>query len=131
MIDISEMTIQQAGDAIVGKLVEQGAQCMDGDNCVYSDGRGNHCSIGWVLLYDEDENGVPFDAFVNVCRLMEDNPEALPQLVLDNIDFFSKLQSFHDFHAAQGREDCRIGMIDSYNVGTSEVWKKWVKLGNP
>jgi hypothetical protein len=56
MIDTTGKTIQQVSDEIAGKLIKQGKRCIQGDNgrCVYGDGLGNHCGIGWLLDASND-----------------------------------------------------------------------------
>jgi len=49
MIKTAGKTFQQVLDEITDKLEAQGKRCMDVYSCLYSDGEGNHCAVGWLL----------------------------------------------------------------------------------
>jgi hypothetical protein len=50
--EVDAMTVQQAIDYSLDKLVKQGERCYNGNDCMYGDEEGNHCAIGWLLDAD-------------------------------------------------------------------------------
>jgi hypothetical protein len=43
-------SIQEVCDWVMAKLVEQGTPCNNVDGlCVYANGKGEHCAVGWVM----------------------------------------------------------------------------------
>ena len=54
--EVDKMTLQEAFDYAVQKIVEQGGRCIDNHMCVYGNTRGMHCAVGWLL--DENERSL-------------------------------------------------------------------------
>lgn len=36
-------------DYVTEKLLAQGCRCEVNESCVYSDGEGSHCAVGWLI----------------------------------------------------------------------------------
>ena len=120
---------QEACDYSVQKIVKQGGRCYDVVDgvCMYSDGQGNHCSIGWLL----DPNNKELMGCTSTIRiLVDDFQDEIPQIIKDNLDMFAVLQDFHDEDYSIIREMCRDGLRDNYNIDTSAPhWQQWVDMG--
>jgi hypothetical protein len=136
-IDINTCTVQEACDYAMHKIVEQGGPCTDEMNalCVYGDNRGHHCAVGWLLNHD-DENVMAFSGSVE--ELIDDMPEAVPEVIRNNSNAFQTLQQIHDF-ASPGtysktiiweRFDSNYEYLQrKYGINTGAPdWKKWREI---
>ena len=124
-------TAQEACDYSVQKLVEQGEQCYDVVNststCMHGDGQGNHCAIGWFLDPDNEDF---MNYYGGVQGVVDDFQDEIPQIIKDNLDLFSELQSFHDEGYSIIRENYRNRLRDDHNIDTSAAhWQQWVDMG--
>ena len=122
-------TAQEACDYSVQQIVAQGGRCYDvvKDVCMHSDGQGNHCSIGW-LLDPDNEDLMNYNRGVQ--DVVDDFPKNVPQIIKDNLDLFSELQSFHDEGYSIIRENYRNRLRDHHNIDTSAPhWQQWVDMG--
>jgi hypothetical protein len=125
--EVDAMTVQQAIEYSLDKLVKQGKRCMDSSNeCAYGDGEGNHCAIGWLL--DADNKGLMklegsvADLTLNYCRYV-------PRLIINNQETFNTYQSFHDAHYEYERIKHR-GKLESLGIDTSHPnFQAWIDLG--
>lgn len=126
--DIDKMTLQEACDYAVNKLVEQGCQCINkGETCVYSDQAGNHCAIGWLL--DENDNTLMlFEGCVNSLNYNYDNK--LPNIITDNLTLFTILQDFHDINESAIRQLNLDRMYKEFNIDTKTNvnYQTWVNM---
>ena len=122
-------TAQEACDYSVQKLVEQGERCYDVVDgvCMYGDGHGNHCAIGWLL----DPNNKDLMSYAgSFDDLPSSYPDDVPVIIHNNRDLFSELQSFHDAAASHTRENYRNRLRDHHNIDTSAPhWQQWVDMG--
>ena len=122
-------TAQEACDYSVQQIVAQGERCYDvvRRTCVYSDGQGNHCSIGWLL----DPNNKELMGYTSTIRiLVDDFQDEIPQIIKDNLDMFAVLQDFHDEGYSIVREMCRNRLRYNYKIDTSAPhWQQWVDMG--
>ena len=120
---------QEVCDYSVQKIVEQGGRCYDVVNttCLHGDGQGNHCAIGWFLDPDNEEL---MDYGESVEGVVDNFPNDVPQIIKDNIDLFSELQSFHDQPGPLNREYYRNRLRYDHNIDTSAPhWQQWVDMG--
>lgn len=124
--DVDKMTVQEAMDYAVQKIVEQGKRCVGAQNsCWYADGQGNHCAIGWLL--DEDDEFL-MNSGGDIVSLCDVNPDFIPELILNNKDLFAQLQHFHDTDKVWKK---RIGMsyLEAAGIDTSKPhWQQWLKM---
>ena len=122
-------TVQEACDYSVQKLVEQGGRCydvVDGD-CMYGDGHGKHCAIGWFLGPD-DEDLMKYEGYVR--GLSQKFSGRIPQVIKDQVEIFVCLQEFHDDSHSNDRERCRKVLRDNYKIDTSAAhWQQWIDMG--
>jgi hypothetical protein len=103
--DVDKMTLREAIDYTMAKIIGQGKSCrahpIDPENpnmtlsCVYGDGKGNHCAIGW-LLDEDDEKAMNFRGTLKSLLEREDEQDKYPKLLHDNVEVFSMLQKIHD-----------------------------------
>ena len=122
-------TAQEACDYSVQQIVKQGGRCYDVVDgvCMYSDGQGNHCAIGWLL---DPNNKELMNYDESVQDVVEDFPDDVPEVIKDNIDLFSELQRFHDQPNSIIREMCRDGLRYNYKIDTSAPhWQQWIDMG--
>ena len=122
-------TAQEACDYSVQKLVEQGGRCynvVDGV-CVYGDGHGNHCAIGWLL----DPNNKDLMSYAgSFDDLPSSYPDEVPVIIHNNLDLFAALQDFHDKPDSIIREYYRNRLRYNYKIDTSAPhWQQWVDMG--
>lgn len=125
---VDQMTLQEACDYSVKKIVEQGDRCMSACNiykCAYTDREGKHCAVGW-LLDEDNEELMNFEG--NVVSLCKQFGEDIPQLIRDNLHLFWHLQGFHDASYEEDRLT-RLGKLSVIGVDTSgDHWKQWVTM---
>ena len=120
---------QEACDYSVQKLVEQGGRCYDVVDgvCMYGDGHGNHCAIGWLL----DPNNKDLMSYAgSFDDLPSSYPDEVPVIIHNNRDLFTELQRFHDEPRSQRREILRDVLRVAHNIDTSgDHWQQWVDVG--
>jgi hypothetical protein len=122
--EVDAMTVQQAIDYSLDKLVKQGKRCANGNDCMYGDGEGNHCAIGWLL--DADNKSLMNDGG-SVTGLAD--VRTVPKLIINNQETFLILQGFHDAESLQEREHNR-GYLESHGIDTSHPnFQAWIDLG--
>jgi hypothetical protein len=123
--EVDAMTVQQAIDYSLDKLVKQGKRCMEGSNCVYGDGEGKHCAIGWLLnsgdialmAYEESVMGL-----VKYCH-------CVPDLIIRNADTFHSFQRFHD-ESTKGDREIQLHELTAAGIDTSHPnFQAWLDLG--
>ena len=121
-------TVQEACDYSVKQIVAQGGRCQeDDDNCLYGDGHGNHCAIGWLL--DPDNKGL-MSYVGSIYAVTPSYPDEVQAIIKDNLNIFAELQRFHDEPESQRREILRNVLRVAHNIDTSgDHWQKWVDLG--
>jgi len=120
---------QEACDYSVQQIVAQGGRCYDvvDGACMYGDGHGNHCAIGWLLDPDNEDFMSYKGSFDD---LPTSYPDEVPEVIRDNIDLFTELQCFHDVPESQRREILRDVLRDNYKIDTSAPhWQQWVDMG--
>ena len=122
-----EMTVQEACDYSVRKIVAQGGQALNASKgCIYKSNEGKRCAIGWLM---NDTNPEAF-IFSGGLHVMGDRyPETLPAVVLDNVAIFRLLQYFHDSPARSVRIATKL-KLNVAGVDTSaEHWREWLTMG--
>lgn len=121
-INFSEMTRQELADYVVGKIVTQGKQCKDDSSCMYSDGKGNHCAVGWVWP-DPPSNDD------NIEFIADKYEDETPEFILENLDLFDSLQQFHDADKSAHRERLMRKIKADNGIDTSAPhWAAWVDM---
>ena len=124
--EVDAMTVQQAIEYSLDKLVKQGERCISGGVCLYGNGGGNHCAIGWLL---EADNKSLMKLEGNVSGLIDEWEVFLPSLIINNQETFLILQGFHDAESLQEREHNR-GYLESHGIDTSHPnFQAWIDLG--
>lgn len=118
------MTVQEAVEYAVTQIVKQGGQCITKDNyCMYADGKGKHCAIGWLLT---DERLMKHEGVLT--SLIEGFPQLVPDLIKDNLEVFRTLQLFHDSGNYSQRLE-HLETLKSLGINPSNpVFKEWVYL---
>jgi hypothetical protein len=122
---VDQMTLQQAMDYAVAKIVEQGGRCIDSDGgCAYGNEKGQHCVVGWLL--DETVNALM--GFVGgVVDLTYQFPYSVPALIQNNSAAFEYLQDLHD-----GANACFLWPLAALNekgINTSAAhWEQWIAI---
>lgn len=124
---VDKMTLQEACDYAIAKLIEQGDRCMSGFCCVYDDGEGNHCAIGHLMSTIALSKIALDDAIYSITKEFQ---LYLPDLIVDNIDAFSILQTFHDQAGYEKREESLCELAAYIDV-TGEDYKTWLDMVKP
>jgi len=129
--DLDKMTLQDACDYSVKKIVEQGGMCMDGcrvaPGCVYENSKGMHCAIGWLL---DSSNSDLMEAEGGLSALIEVHKSQLPGLITDpdNEGAFSILQVFHDVPSKDERQ-AQFNRLSEHINTTAPQYQQWVEMG--
>ena len=127
MIDTTGKSLQQVSDAIAGKLIRQGGQCLDEDgNCAYGDGKGNHCAIGWLL----SETSPLMNSGHTLSGLVETNSleqEPNREFIIGNVGALFLIQSLHDSLLNRSGRCEKIAIIHDLNM---DAWSEWVEMGD-
>lgn len=127
--EVDKLTLQEAMDYAVQKIVEQGVQCMtaNGDRCLYGDDQGNHCAIGW--LFDETDP-VLMGSQSGVYELLAEYGEYIPALIHAHASAFTRLQEFHDTKHKHERELHLESLRDWHSIDVSAPhWQQWIDMG--
>lgn len=119
--DVNKMTLGEAVNFALGKIVEQGGRCLkvagwcDNPICAYGNGDGKHCAVGWLL--DEDNDTLMSSDFsveaMATGRSMKSIDRKrfeglIPELICDNVDVFKELQHLHDVELDYGYDRARL-----------------------
>lgn len=128
---VDKMSVQEAVEYAVTKIVEQGGQCINQfDSCIYGDDKGNHCAVGWLL--DEENYSLMSFGGSLVSMTKKGFGDCIPELVLDNIELFYRLQAFHDNELKFYRAKYLKSLEEDFNIDISNpVFQQWVDMGNP
>ena len=134
MIDTTGMTLQQVSDAIAGKVIGQGGRCMTefsasfgNSSCAYSDGKGKHCAIGWLL--SESSPLMQYDGSLStMIESSEFDKEPNVEFMLDNIDALDRIQHLHDATNKNQRDNRSELVADVYDLNM-DAWDEWIEMG--
>ena len=122
--DLDTCTVQEACDYAVYKIVEQGEQCTtEGTNmCLYSDGEGNHCAVGW-LLDPEDKELMEVEGSVK--GIVKEFKDRIPKLIIQHLYEFTALQELHDARPDE-RAD-KLILLQDEGIDTSKPqYEQWL-----
>ena len=123
--DVDKMTVQEAVDFAVKKIVEQGGRCVDNGSCLYGY-EDKHCAVGWLLDEEDDEL---MEAGGGVIDMSDGYADTIPDLITDNLDVFIQLQGFHDYRSKDNRV-VRLDSLNSLGIDTSgEHFQQWTDMG--
>lgn len=124
--NIETATLQEAVDYAVKKIVEQGGACETPNGaCMYGDGKGRHCAVGWLLDH-ENEELMRFDG--SVFGLVIQNGVSIPALVRDNQQVMHTLQRFHDMDSYLDRLN-NLEVLKAQGIDTSgEHFQQWLNM---
>jgi hypothetical protein len=124
--EVDEMTVQEAIEYSLDKLIQQGKRCMlgSGMGCAYADREGNHCAIGW-LLDSKNENLMGFRGSAeDISRV-----NGVPLLIGEYAKVFNLFQSFHDAQTKNERLMCMNSLME-YGINVSSInFQAWADLG--
>jgi len=131
-------TLQQAADFAVEKIVQQGKQCGQLQagkmQCLYSDGKGNHCAVGWLLNHNDKKlmaSTAGIETLVEIEKIYQ--TETLPDIIKCNPFFFARLQQFHDGTTSKQRKLTLNSLKNEYEDKvdfSSPNWQQWVDMGD-
>lgn len=124
-----KMTVQELCDYAVEKIVQQGSRCMEGitGKCAYSDGKGKHCAIGWLLDHDAANWSMLNYGILILCETHTIVKE-IPKPIRDNLYIFSALQGFHDKAMKPDRQVFLV-KLQEFGIVPNENYYKWIELG--
>lgn len=133
LAEANKLTLQQACDYVIDRLVEQDSQCkalVHGTaNCVYGNAEGQHCAIGW-LMDESNEILMAFEGGVE--SLNSEHYGIIPGILHTHENLFDLIQTFHDSDYMTGRLDALIDIKSYDESGVSfdnPNWEKWVSMG--
>ena len=130
--EADKLSLQEACDYAVEKIVEQGERCVDNGGCRYSlvdeeTGGYIHCAVGWLL--DEEDDDL-MDAVYGVGELADQYGDKVPKLIQDNLYTFRVLQGFHDARKKHHRVESVKQLSKYHNIDTSPPqYQQWVDMG--
>lgn len=123
------MTAQELCDYSVKAMVKQGKRCYSEKikNCIYSDGKGNHCAIGLITNPKQHKH---WDKIGDISHIIHSKKaKGIPKPIRDNHDVFYRLQCFHDAEG-QAIRQFALSQLKELGIKTHRVhWQKWVNLG--
>lgn len=125
-MNIHSCTIQKACDYAVQRIVKQGHRCMErgSDSCVYSDGQGNHCAVGW--LFPEDKVLMEFEGTID--DYVYDWEHDVNDWIKENVRILRQLQVFHDLSDYRYRVRA-MDTLKSLGIDTSGAhWHQWLEM---
>lgn len=121
--DLNKLSLDEACQYAVKKIVEQGGRCLGNTGCAYGDRQGNHCAVGWLL--DETDQGL-----MGYPGGIGDLFGLVPALIRNNMRAFQRLQAFHDSKEANWRVHYCRALQDEYDIDTSGPhWQQWIDMG--
>ena len=124
--DLDTCTVQEACDYAVYKIVEQGKQCNaeGGYKCLYSDGKGNHCAVGWLLDH-EDKELMEVDGSIR--GIVKDSRFRIPKLIRQHLYQFTALQDLHD--AGPYERELMLTRLEAEGIDTSKPqYEQWLRV---
>jgi hypothetical protein len=124
--EVDAMTVQQAIEYSLDKLVKQGKRCVNDRGCAYGNNEGNHCAIGWLL----DANNRDLMRFKGSASNISDaHTDFVPLLIRNKTTVFNYFQHFHDTLYKVEREGSMHDLLDS-GIDTSHPnFQAWIDLG--
>jgi len=127
-------TLQQAADFALEKIIQQGKQCAYEESeklqCIYGDGQGNHCAIGWLLDHNDEKL---MSSKHGVAALIAIDSEKIPDIIKDDPYFFAWLQQFHDKSTCRERKLILKRLKNNYSGVvdfSSPNWQRWIDMGD-
>jgi hypothetical protein len=129
--ELNAMTVQEACDYAVKKIVEQGCRCMQWNDCSYVGVNGEtgetiHCAVGWLLPDDSELMDIP----QSIKDMIDNYGDKVPAIIRNNREVFKNLQSFHDGESRHYREAFGERLAKEGIDTTPEQYQQWVDLGN-
>lgn len=127
MKPINEMSLQEACDYAVKKIVEQGEMSICSDNiCVYENSNGSRCAVGWLI---DDAEVRKFSGSLS-SLLSSKHYDKLPKIFKDehNQYVFGLLQLFHDLKTKLLRADY-LEQLSTCIDTSNPVYASWVQMG--
>jgi hypothetical protein len=128
-VDVDSMSLSEACNEVVKRLVAQGGRSMskDGNSCLYGDG-DKHCAIGW-MLDTGDKRLMSYNG--GIVALVSRYPRLLPRAIsdIDNEDILGAFQAFHDEKGPLGREIIRDELTKLGIDTTHPQWDEWIEMG--
>jgi hypothetical protein len=124
--EVDAMSVQQAIEYSLDKLVKQGKRCMNDSDCAYGNGEGNHCAIGWLL---EADNKDLMKSGGSVNGIIDEWAVFLPSLIINNQETFTFFQGFHDALYKKRRSMYKGNLKDSGIDTSHSNFQAWIDLG--
>ena len=127
MIDTSDKTLQQVSDEMAAKLIAQGKPCVtsNGDSCAYTDGKGNHCAIGWLLPDSDYIKDYMETITTMVANFSNEKLGSNASFLKEHVKELSQLQMLHDYDIKYSREIHQESIQERFNLDMS-AWDEWV-----
>lgn len=125
--DLDKMSLQEACDYAVLKIVEQGRRCLENGlgMCRYSNDSGEHCAVGWLLDHEDEEL---MSAMCGVEDLINHSQNKAPELIQDNVKVFELLRWFHDTITKANRQR-NLDDLSKHIDTTPPQYHQWVDMG--
>lgn len=126
---VDQMTLQEAFDFAVTKIVEQGCRAMmdAGHRCAYLNSEGHRCAASWLL---DETNKRMMKENVRVTDLVHEYEDDVPKLMLNNSLAFDYLQLFHDQPYSHERIIISNELTERFDIDTTgKPWKDWIEMG--
>ena len=95
MILTARKTNAEVIDEILGKLIEQGGQCIANGECVYGN-NDMHCAVGWLLPPDNEAVMTLLGGVYDLLNSFSGRLGPNEGFVKNNATLLVNLQNFHD-----------------------------------
>lgn len=124
--DANKLTLQEACDYAMDKIVKQGGRCMINNSCAYGDDEGNHCAVGWLL---DETNPALMEYEGGVGALDYELKEHMPNFFNEEgaIDALCDLQDVHDETSADLIKR-KLKELSQYIDVDKPIYKEWLEL---
>jgi len=96
MISTDGKTVIEVVSEVLRAIIDQGGRCIDRYNdCMYGDGKGKHCAVGW-LMPDDRKDLMGLMGNLDTLIAEEDDLGPNTGFILKNRTLLYILQTFHD-----------------------------------
>jgi len=126
MITTEGKTLQQVSDELAETLINQGERCVGVVGCVYGNGRGQHCAVGWLL--PEDPELMQFKGPLHDLIVEQTGLGPNESFLKKNVKFLDYIQSLHDAKTKRYRKRIVGRVSEEFDLDMT-AWQPWVDMG--
>lgn len=95
MITTQDKTELQVYTEVLQAIINQGGQCLFNGQCVYGNGQGHHCAIGW-LLPENDTQLMDYGGDLESLVIEDISLGPNDAFIRNNVKTLARFQQIHD-----------------------------------